>query len=382
MTRALFKVHRTLAVFAFVPLLVICVTGSILVFKHEIDRLLMEDKVRVDESAAGAERLPLDELLGTVNAAEPGYEAVGWVWFLDRARADVVYLVEKGTSDWSYLTLNQYTGDIVGDPRPLDHYLTDWLLELHFTFLLHDAGLVVTSLFAVILLTLGVTGIVIYRKFWKQFFTLRWNKRLVVYFSDLHKMTGIVASPVLIVLAFTGAWWNIASVLYEIEEHSNGEEHHVMTARLYNDELSLDSLRADAMSRIDGFEATYLSMPWEPGVDFSFYGDVPSGNFLLSQYGSIVSYDADSGAHLATLDIREAGVGAKVVDSYRRLHFGDFAGLFSRVLWAVLGLSPVLLAVTGITLWAKRRKLRTRARATQHRASGAIGAAPTPEQAG
>ena len=362
MTRTLFKVHRALALFAFVPLLVICVTGSILVFKHEIDWLLMEDKVRVDATAANSERLQLDSLLRVVNAAAPDYETVGWVWFQDEARADVVYVIEKGTSDWSYLLLNQYTGQVLADPRPLDHYFTDWLLELHFTFLLHDAGPVITSLFALVLMALGVTGIVIYRKFWKQFFTLRWNKRLVVYFSDLHKMTGIVASPILIVLAFTGAWWNIASVLHEIEEHSGGKEHHVMTERLYNDELSLDTLRAEASAHIDNFEATYLSMPWEPGVDFSVYGDVPTGNVLTSQYSSIVSFDAQTGEHLSTFDIRTAGLGAKVVDSYRRLHFGDFAGLFSRVVWAILGLAPALLAVTGITLWWHRRKLRMRSR--------------------
>ena len=348
--------------FAFVPLLIICLSGSMLVFKHDIDRLLMQDKVRVSETSAAGARLPLDELLAAVNGAAPHYEAVGWVWFLDSARADVVYLVEKGSSDWSYLLLNQYTGQILADPKPLDHYFTDWLLELHFTFLLHDAGLLVTSLFAAVLLALGVTGIIIYRKFWKQFFTLRWNNRLIVYFSDLHKMTGIIASPVLIILAFTGTWWNIASLLYELEEHSNGQQHHIMSARLYNDELSLDALRADAMSQIPGFEATYLSMPWEPGVNFAFYGDVPSRNVFASQYSSIVSYDAQSGERLAAMDIRQAGLGAKIVDSYRRLHFGDFAGLASRILWAIMGLAPVLLSVTGITMWAKRRRLRKRAR--------------------
>lgn len=348
------------------PLLVICLTGSLLVFKHEIDTLLMEDKVRVDEALAEGERLSMDDLLSVVNDAAPNFEAVGWVLFLDQARADVVYLIEKGTSDWSYLSLNQYTGAVLADPRPHDHYFTDWLLELHFNFLLHDAGLVVTSLFALVLLTLGVTGIFIYRKFWKQFFTLRWNSRLIVYFSDLHKMTGIIASPVLIILAFTGAWWNIASLLYEIEEHSSGQEHHVMTDRLYNDELSLDALITEAQSEIPGFQPTYLSMPWEPGVNFAFYGDVPTRNFLLSQYSSIASFDPQSGEHLGSLDIREASVGAKVVDSYRRLHFGDFAGLTSRIIWVVLGLAPVLLAITGLTLWAKRRKLRLRSRANRN----------------
>ena len=362
MNKILFKIHGTLALFAVVPLLVICLTGSILVFKHEIDWLLIGDKVRVDKMLVGNDRLELDTLLSHVNDAAPDYEAVGWVWFLDKARSDIIYLVEKGTSDWSYLLLNQYTGDILAAPQPLDHFFTDWLLELHVNFLLHDAGLAVTSLFAVALLALGITGLILYRGFWKRFFTLRWNSRLIFYFSDLHKMTGVIASPVLVIVAFTGIWWNVTSLLHEIDEHSDGKEHHVMQERLYNDALSLDALQAAARSEIQGFEATYLTMPYEPGVNFDFYGKVPTGNFLLSQYSSMVSYDAQTGEHLSTFDIRQAGLGAKIVDSYRRLHFGDFAGLASRILWAILGLAPALLAVTGITLWAKRRSMRKRSR--------------------
>ena len=37
---------------AFVPLLVICITGSILVFKHEIDALLRQEQVRVTEEGS------------------------------------------------------------------------------------------------------------------------------------------------------------------------------------------------------------------------------------------------------------------------------------------------------------------------------------------
>lgn len=359
MNKLFFKIHSTLALFAFVPLLVICITGSILVFKHEIDWLLMGDKVRVE---AQDERLTLDNLLRVVNYAHPGYEAVGWASYVDDGRADQVYLMEKGSSDWSFVHLNQYTGELLSEPRLHDHYLTDWLLELHFTFLLHDAGLVITALFAIALLILGCSGLFLHRKFWKNFLTLRWNSRLVVYFSDLHKMVGVISSPILIILAFTGAWWNIDSWLHELEEHQDGHEHPVMEERLYSDNISLNALLSEARVQIPGFRLTYITLPYEPGVDFSFWGDVPTDNILTSQYASVVSFDARSGELVSVSDIREAGLGTKIVDSYRRLHFGDFAGLVSRALWALMGLAPLLLAITGMALWWKRRGQRQRAR--------------------
>ncbi|GAB3102326.1 PepSY domain-containing protein [Aestuariicella hydrocarbonica] len=359
MNKSLFKIHSWAALFAFIPLLVICITGSILVFKHEIDALLMHDKVRVEPLA---ERVPLDNLLASVNQEHPEYEVVGWVLFQDIARADMVYVMEKGTSEWSYLLLNGYTNSLLSTPVPHDHYLTDWLLELHYTLLLHDTGLLVTSVFSIVLLLLGITGLILHRKFWKNFFTLRWNSRLVVYFSDLHKMVGIISSPVLIILAFTGAWWNISSYLHELEEHAEGIEHHIMQERLYNDAISLDAITAAAQRSLEGFTPTYLSLPWEPQANITVWGDVPTGNILSSQYSSTVTFDAQSGDKLSSYDVREAGLGAFIVDTYGRLHYGTFAGLFSRILWALLGASPLILAITGVTLWFKRRKQRARAK--------------------
>ncbi|WP_250459044.1 PepSY-associated TM helix domain-containing protein [Microbulbifer litoralis] len=360
MNKFLFKLHSWMALVAFVPLLVICVTGSILVFKHEVDTLLIEDRVRVDP--AGRERMELDALANSVHSHFPDYEIVGWVPFQDRGRADLVYTMERGTSEWTYALLNQYTGEPLRPPMGTTHHLTDWLLSLHYTLLMDDAGLLVTSVFSILLCLLGISGFILYRKFWKNFFTLRWNARLIVYFSDLHKMTGIIGAPVLLILGFTGAWWNIEHFAHELEHHADGAEHYKMAERLYNDDLSLQGLMNDASRQLDGFETTYISFPWEPGTNFTFWGDVHSGNPLQSQYASMVSYNAQSGEHLSNYDIREASLGATILDTYRRLHFGNFAGLVSKVIWCVVGLSPLLLSVTGIYIWNRRRSKRRAAR--------------------
>lgn len=375
MNKILFKLHSWMALVAVIPLLVICVTGSILVFKHEIDTLLMEDRVRVD--TGGQERLGLDHLRQSLDGQLPDYEVVGWALFQDRGRADLVYVMEHGSSEWRYALLDQYSGRVLAEPVGLTHNLTDWLLDLHYTLLMGDWGMLASSVFSILLCLLGITGLVLYRKFWKKFFTLRWNARLMVYFSDLHKLTGVIASPVLLILGFTGAWWNITHFAHEMEEHADGHEHYVMEQRLYSDEISLQALREDTARRVDGFEATYITLPWEPGVNITFWGDVPTGNPLLSQYASSVTYDARRGDFMASADIREAGFGAKFVDSYRRLHFGNFAGLPSRVLWCLLGLSPLLLAVTGLYLWFRRREKRRTARA-RRRARRAAGVPLSP----
>ena len=356
--KLLFKIHSWAALAVCIPLLVICVTGSILVFKHELDSVLMHDKVRVEPAAS---RRTLDRLLSETNRLYPQHEVVGWTLFDDPGRADLIYLMAHGSSDWSYILMDPYRAELLAPVVPTSHYLTDWLLELHYTLLLHDAGLLISGLIAVVLCLLGITGVWMHRHFWKNLFTLRRKARLVLYFSDLHKLVGVYASPVLLVLGFTGAYWNISHYIHELEEHADGQEHYKMQERLYNDSLSLQAMRNQSERALDGFTATYISLPWEPGKPIQFFGDVGSANPLLSQYASSVAFDAQTGERVSEYDIRTAGLGAKTLDSFRRLHFGDFAGLASRIVWCVLGLSPLLLAVTGITLWIKRRPQRQRA---------------------
>lgn len=129
-----------------------------------------------------------------------------------------------------------------------------------------------------------------------------------------------------------------------------------MQSRLYNDSLTLDGMLAQARGSVAGFEPTYITFPYEPGVTFRVFGDVPEPNPLISQYASMVAFDPHNGAKLSAFDIREAGFGPRLLDSFRRLHFGDFGGLPSRIFYAVVGLAPLVLAVTGLTLWAMRRR--------------------------
>ncbi|MXW50903.1 MAG: PepSY domain-containing protein [Gammaproteobacteria bacterium] len=357
MNKRLFKLHRWAAIAAAVPLLVICATGSALVFKHEIDAWLMHDTVRVTPSAAG--RQPMETLLAVLNQALPQHEVTGWAWFADDPqRADVVYVIEHGTKEWQYTLLNPYNGDLLSQIVSTESYLTDWLLSLHYTLLVGEVGMLISGLFAILLCLLGITGIWLHRRFWKGPFKLRWSSGGVVAYSDLHKLVGIVGAPVLLILGVTGAWWNIEHGLEEIAEHWGGEAHPAMESRLYAKHISLDDVIAQSEAEMPGFEATYLRLPWEAGIPIAVFGRVPTGNPLSSDYSSTVLFDSDTGDLSQVLDIRQTGLVPRIEDTFRALHFGTFGGLTTRILWAVLGSAPLALVITGLWLWWHRRSKR------------------------
>ena len=359
MRKTLFKIHSWVALIALIPLLVISITGSVLVFKSEIDGLLMPDSHFVVQQQAN--RLPIDTLITKTQKTYPEYVVGSWEIFNDDT-ADRVYLIKRGTEDWYKFHLDQYTGNILSEPVGTSHYFTDWFLDLHYTFLLNDlkslpgqTGTVLGFFFAVFFLVLGITGLIIYRKFWQRLFSVRWRATLQIVLSDIHKMTGVIGSPIIIILAITGGYFNGAVWYHEVIEHAE-EEHFVLTKNLYNEEISFQHVLDDSQKQIPTFNGTFLVMPLEPDENITLFGEVDTSNPLASEYANTVTYNKLTGEHMANWDIREVGVVWQVIDSFRKLHFGYFAGLISKILWCIVGLSPVWLAGTGFYLWLTRRK--------------------------
>lgn len=307
MRKTLFKIHSWVALIAIIPLIVISITGSVLVFKSEIDGLLMPNSHFVVKALP--ERLPIDKLIAKTERTYPNYIVVSWEIFNDDT-ADRVYLIKRGTEQWAKLHLNQYTGDILSEPVGTSHYFTDWFLELHYTFLLNDfknlpgqTGTVLGFFFAVFLLVLGISGLIIYRKFWRRLFSVRWRATLQIVLSDIHKMTGVLGSPIIIILAITGGYFNWAVWYHEVIEHAQ-EEHYVLTNPLYSHDISLQQILDDSKKQISTFNGTFLVLPLEPDENITLFGEVSTTNPLASEYANTITYSKLTGEHMANWDIR------------------------------------------------------------------------------
>ena len=352
MRRQLFKWHSTSALIALIPLIVISITGSLLVFKVELDTWLMPEHMLVTQTQATA-RVNFDTLIRNVESEYSDYILGSWELFDNNERADAAYIVSKTDGQWYKLYVNQYTNELLSTPVHLTHYITDWLLSLHYTFLLGFTGTTLGLVFSIILLFLGISGVILHRQFWRKLFTLRFKAAKRVFFSDVHKLIGITSAPVILILAITGGYWNAAEMLHEAEHYI--EQEPIMMTKAYNEDLRFQTLLEQSQSAINGFAATYMTFPFEPELPIVFYGDVPNKNLLSSEYSSTVTFDKDSGKQIAITDIRTAQGFWTIVDMFRKLHFGYFAGLTSKIIWCFLGLSPVWLALTGLYFYLFRK---------------------------
>jgi uncharacterized iron-regulated membrane protein len=103
------------------------------------------------------------------------------------------------------------------------------------------------------------------------------------------------------------------------------------------------------------------------------YGSV-EGYPLLGPYGNWVAFDALTGSVSEVYDLRQQSPPAQLDSVLGTLHFGHYGGTAVKVLYALLGLTPAFLSLTGALLWWRRKqtRVRTSRRTARHSAPVAI----------
>jgi uncharacterized iron-regulated membrane protein len=98
---------------------------------------------------------------------------------------------------------------------------------------------------------------------------------------------------------------------------------------------------------------TYINFPASPEGVFQTNFQLPEEHQL---HRSRVYLDRYTGKVLKVRNSRSLGLGDQVLDSFTPLHYGTFGGLFTRILYVFVGFAPLILSITGLTMWWHRRK--------------------------
>lgn len=371
MKKCLWQLHSWLGLLCGLGLVVIGLTGSLLVFHEELDAWRFPERFRATPSPAG--RLSYDALWTAVQRVLPPGEVItGWLPATAPDRTDglAVSRLDGPPGNHRHVHLDPYVGALRGAPVDERDTLTGWLTAFHYSFLGGAVGTAVAGLLAFGLLALGVSGVWLYRDFWRSFFTLRWRRSARIFFSDLHKMVGISSVAFNLVLGFTGLWWNGQIVVNAVSTALGGSTPAPSSAQPpappvvpfdpARENLSVDALFARAERELPGFRPTYVAFPATREGEITFFGTVPVNYPLRGDYGSRVVFGAPDGATKQVTDIRQASVWAKIGDSFALLHFGTFGGWPVKVLWTLGGLTPGVLAVSGFVIWRARHRSRRR----------------------
>ncbi|WP_052389152.1 PepSY-associated TM helix domain-containing protein [Belnapia moabensis] len=207
--RIWFLVHSWLGFKLSLVLGVICLSGSLASVSHEIDWLLTPTlrssappSAPMAWGAAGdalAEAYP-GARIDTVRVPEgPGFAATAIVTLPD-GRQRIAHL-------------DPSTGRVQGDAsrQTVQRFLRDLHMWL---FITNSWGLVTVSAFSIPLLASLVTGLVVYKRFWRGFFRLRLRAGPRVLVGDLHRLIGLWSLWFVVVIGVTGVWYLVEVIGY------------------------------------------------------------------------------------------------------------------------------------------------------------------------
>jgi uncharacterized iron-regulated membrane protein len=157
--------------------------------------------------AKSGARLSDDELKTAATRAYPGYTVADIRNGLDPAQAVTVTL--NGGSIRKDRLFNPYTGEDLGDSVPLGFRAVSKLLELHDDLLGGTTGRSINGVGALLLIVLAVSGIVVWWpgiKTWRRSLTVHRNVGWRRFMWDLHSMVGFWTLGITILFALSGMY--------------------------------------------------------------------------------------------------------------------------------------------------------------------------------
>jgi uncharacterized iron-regulated membrane protein len=269
-------------------------------------------------------------------------------------------------------TVNPATGELLNDDAL--KIGSDWFYPMHFSlnFNWMMLGYWIVGLAALVMLAGLVSGVIIHRKIFREFFTFRPWKNLFRSSLDLHNMTGVVALPFHFFFAFT-ALVIFASNIYLPVTHTTlkplHEHHEKLEAALTGlphepagvpaPLASVDAMVAEAKRRwaqreMAG-EVGFLSMN-HLGDENGYVSIYRAGSDRVALVGEGIHFKASTGEVIREEPPRSA---VSSIDEFLTgLHLQHFEHWMLRWLYVFGGLLGAVCIATGFVLFVEKRKAR------------------------
>jgi len=247
------------------------------------------------------------------------------------------------------------------------HYLPEWATQW------------IVSVAALALLIALVSGIVVHRRIFSDFFTFRPGKGQRSWL-DAHNVASVVALPFQLMMAYSGlafmmfsfmpliaaAWYGPGAAgqdafLNEVFPPLASAQAARQSAPL----VSLQRIHHDAQTRSGGkpIGALEVENPNDAHARILVVGSFAEGPLRAAD---VLAYDGVTGERLAQRPAWQSGPKA-FRDLTLGLHEGLYAAPFLRALYVLSGLLGAAMIATGLVLWtAKRRQSPERGRGTPH----------------
>ncbi|MBL4796616.1 MAG: PepSY domain-containing protein [Oleispira sp.] len=350
----------------------IFITGTVGYFDKEITHWMQPERPAIDKKIDQQNILKMAEQ--HLNITAPDAQSWWVVFPIGRSYSAITWWQESDEQGgkWKSNTLNLQTGEAVitretggGKTLYAMHYLLHYIPK--------TLGYWITSLCAMFMFIALITGIIVHKKIFKEFFTFRPNKKQRSWL-DIHNIFSVLPIPFHLMITYSGLVFLMFSSMPGVIVGSYGT----------------------SMEKYSGFVESVFQKPahpehnHEPANTLSMLDLMPE---IESRWGKNTLHEiglegrGTAGAHVQVKHHEYSGIsdgeelvyhgitGELLFDSMKEshpqsaskklynvltdLHEGNFAGIVLRWLYFISGLMGAGMIATGMVLWATKRRERS-----------------------
>lgn len=355
-----FKLHGWFSLPVWIIFCFVCLTGTISVISHELTWLTNPD-ARATNPQNLTEK-PMSELVDIVQQAHPTANITTVMSF----ESYLVNAVIFSDSDvpFAIAYVNQYTGQI--QAINLGMTFTNFMRSLHGWLLFpwhsnYSVGYYIVCFMAIVMLGALVSGLVIYKKFWRAFTQpkLRINQGKKTLLADLHRLAGVWSMWFLMLMSITGLWYLAQAIMWhnhiEIEEHPplvEGSQLITTTNGAPIRPYTLANALHLAEQTFADFKSTYIMLPEHNRDTYKVYGQ--GDHIFYDQYAYGVTVNPWSG----NIESERSPAAMTTLQTLSHianpLHYGTIGGLWTKVIWFIFGVFLTGMSITGFLMWGSR----------------------------
>ncbi len=361
-------------------IVVVSLTGTILVYRDEIDQALNPE---LFNAPAQGKKLSFQQITEQLKRDHPDWK----LEFLFRAEgansANLPYRAHlEGKEPEQEIFINPYTGKLTGS-RLHDSAFIDVVLEIHRTLLIPVVGRYVVGISALMLVILTISGLRLWiPKQWKHLksrLIIRGNAGLRRQNYDLHQVLGLYSSPFILLIALTGVVITFLTIIAPVMFLVSFEKPKSLAQILNNKSVYVKGAKPIGID--SALSIAQRAFPPKSEIRGLVFPDGQKGAYAVYGLGPYVTETGDNNflyvdQYSGKINFNTAtdlpNTGKMYLNWVTPIHYGTFGGNVTRVVAFVASLIPSILFVTGITIWWPRWKGKAKKKSRKNRKSGQV----------
>ena len=359
--RFFWRLHHWVGLYTGILIGALSLTGAAAVFIPEIDAAIQRHYYDAASTASPTGIPHFGQSIDSLVSRYPDYRSLAITLPHQSGQAvqvDLITAREDGTARYDFF-IDGGTDRLLGE-RNHQNSLANYLRQMHVRLYEGNWGRQLVGIGGLALAVVSITGLIIYGNFMKRqaWPAVRSQTNIRIIMADWHKLIGISSLAFNLVIALTGAWLGLQPWLMRWLDISTPNRYAATTIM----EPAADrALAVDWPAMLVAARKEFPDLHPRrivPSADGSATVTI-RGNITGAIYERDINYIVLSKTNqqpLFTYDVRQQPFGHKFYFIQEALHFGDFGGLWLKVLYAVLGLTSGFLSISGFVIYLFRRQ--------------------------